>query len=168
VKSDTMFCGDRAKDFVIENSLLTKYLESIGQSDSLKNGYFRGNGNIRGEDECRHDNPIFVVGVLAPNRNSRPYKLMLVVWQRKTTWIGRIERLGGLRGDEPTVSTVPLDNMHPPSTSELQSPQLSKVDIKKMKISYSINRDVRELSKFFLESLPTVPLRGEKGKNKSR
>ena len=93
ITENTYFCTYR-RGFGIGG--IDDALERMGQKSR-----YRGEG-IAGENptpECVEGaagDRIFVAGNKTMNRNGKPYKLVIAVWQGDTIWIAKLERIGSL------------------------------------------------------------------------
>lgn len=100
IKPETMFCR-HTNGLMVEPVAVSKLFKELGQPTTLKSGYPRANGKIGFDPECELSRQLFVKGIQASNRQNKPYKLVLAVWQGDVAaglggyWVGGVERLEG-------------------------------------------------------------------------
>lgn len=111
VHPDTVFCKSR-NGIGLGGELLRDALLELGQSDYLS-GSPRGSRIIGENADCKNTGTIFASGLQTFNRNGKPYKIVLTVWQNDGVkdgayWIGKIERIQTVWKDD-SIGTVGAD-----------------------------------------------------------
>jgi hypothetical protein len=152
VNPTTLFCRD-ASGFMLDNDSLYSALRKINQPIYFKNGYPRNNGKIGVDEGCLLEGQVFVQGKQLKNRNNKPYKLMLAVWQepsnalaaRGAAWVGVIERPDGERPDQ--AGKMPFNDGIPP-------PQwVRKSQEEQYRTSLSVTIDIQDMTNTFLNNI---------------
>jgi hypothetical protein len=141
VNNDTMFCR-HLNGLMVQPEAANKLFKKLGQPATLKGGYPRVNGKVGVDRECDLPDQMFVKGEQTTNRQGKPYKLVLAVWQGDPSkggayWVGGVERLEGEHLPNPDI-------LHP-----IEPPANYKPD-KRQLISGSISADISDLSEKFV------------------
>jgi hypothetical protein len=100
VNNETMFCR-YPNGLMVQPEAANELFKKLGQPTTLKGGYPRANGKVSVDRECDLPNQMFVKGGQTTNRQGKPYKLVLAVWQgdveegKGAYWVGGVERVDG-------------------------------------------------------------------------
>jgi hypothetical protein len=157
VNIDTQFCT-YPNSFSVGEAWYGLF-EKLNIPKSNSQGSGRANGPVEGCISSLPANTIRQKGTQFPNRNGKPYKLVLAVWQGDVAagtgayWVGGVERTEGLDNLNPHAKNnriviglgdnIRLDGTRrPPPTAEY---------IYQVRVGTSMNADQRELSQEFIQ-----------------
>lgn len=106
IEPTTAFCTFRP-GYGLDTELLNATLRQMGQNTAHEGVYRMHQANV--SRECIPGRSVFIRAVPTANRQGRPYRVVLAVWQGDAACVGAIERSDGRRpGVEVVVADIDL------------------------------------------------------------
>ena len=112
IKPETAFCTF-PDSFGIDSDAMIKLFRMLKQPTTHPSGSGRWGLPVDKYSDCKLADAVLVAGSQLQNRQGKPYKLVLAVWQGDpgkggAVWVGGVEREAGMLHPNPTVR-VPIE-----------------------------------------------------------
>lgn len=122
-------------EYALKNMKQSDYLDGSPRVRSWRSGL-----------QCRNQRSnVQYKGFLSKNRDGKPYRLTIAIWQGRSAWVGTIERRGKLSGEPLPPIDMPISTAHN-ATAEEQLDSLTENAI----FFQNLTKDIADIAEAFI------------------